>query len=511
MKEIQNKILSLVISSIVISALAITITAFWGYNRLAEKDTGQIMQLMCSEKRQAIDEKLMNIEQSVHTIYHFAVEQIEQTENLWQDEALFQDHISKMSDLMKTMAKYTDGAMSVYYRLAPELLGPKQGVWLMKNGESEFADHEMTDLSQYDKNDVEHVGWYYQPIANQKETWMNPYYNQNADVEMISFVIPVFADGKTIGVVGMDITTEILYENTKSVKVYNTGYAFLMDNEGNFVYHPEMKSSVISDTFNEAHDYLYRKSLLSAENQTVEKYQWKNEDKRLSTQSLKNGMLFSVCISEDEIMQTQNRMLTRSALVIALIISLFIVITVMLTKGIVKLVYTDTLTGAGNTTAYRECTDGINKQIISGNNVKFSVAVIDINDLKKINDGYGHEYGDVLIQSAATVLKRVWDKNVYRIGGDEFAVVLPNADDTKVNREVLRLEEELGIFKKQNSTRELRLQMAVGTSVYDPETDGEYADVFRRADSAMYKDKKLKKANNDSNLPFLNPFSDKSI
>lgn len=97
MKEIQNKILSLVISSVVISALAIIITAFWGYNRLAETDTSQILQLMCSEKRQAIDEKLMNIEQSVHTIYHFAMDQIEQTDNLWQDEALVQDHISRKS------------------------------------------------------------------------------------------------------------------------------------------------------------------------------------------------------------------------------------------------------------------------------------------------------------------------------------------------------------------------------------------------------------------------------
>lgn len=493
MKEIQNKILTLVISSIVISALVIMITAFWGYNRLAETDTSRIMQLICSEKRQAIDEKLMNIEQSVHTIYHFAVEQIEQTDNLWQDETLFQNHISKMRDLMKTMAKYTDGALTVYYRLAPELMGPKHGVWLMKNEESEFEDYEMTVISQYEKNDIEHVGWYYQPIANKKETWMNPYYNKNANVEMISFVIPVFVDGKTIGVVGMDITTDILYENTKSVKVYETGYAFLMDNEGTFVYHPEMRSSVITDTFNKTHDYLYRTSLLSAENQTVEKYQWKYEDKRLCTQSLKNGMLFSVCISEDEIMQTQNMMLTRSAIVILLIISLFIVITVMLTKGIVKLVYFDTLTGAGNTTAYRECTDGINKQIIGRNNVKFAVAVIDINDLKKINDSYGHEYGDALIRNAATVLKKVWKNNVYRIGGDEFAVVLLNSDDTTVKQEVLRVEEEVNRFKTQNTAEELRLQLAVGTAVYNPQMDGEYVDVFRRADVAMYKDKRSKK------------------
>ena len=49
----------------------------------------------------------------------------------------------------------------------------------------------------------------------------------------------------------MDITTELLYENTESVTVYDTGYAFLMDNEGKFVYHSEMQSNKISASFNE--------------------------------------------------------------------------------------------------------------------------------------------------------------------------------------------------------------------------------------------------------------------
>ena len=69
----------------------------------------------------------------------------------------------------------------------------------------------------------------------------------------------------------------------------------------------------------------------------------------------------------------------------------------------------------------KEIQNKILSLVISGNNVKFAVAVIDINNLKMINDGYGHEDGDVLIQSVATVLKKVWDKNVYRIGGDAFA------------------------------------------------------------------------------------------
>lgn len=469
------------------------VTVFGRYNYLVEEDTSSIMKLVCSDKRQTIDEKLMNIEQSVYTLYHYAMEQIERTDNIWQDDHLYDEHISSIKNLMETTAKYTDGAVTVYYRLAPEIRGPEQGIWMMADENGEFVDCDVTDISKYEKDDVEHVGWYYQPIANRKETWINPYYNKNADLEMISFVIPMFHKDTVIGVIGMDITTELLYENVKSVKVYDTGYAFLMDKEGRFVYHPEMKSSKISDTFNEEHEYIYEKSKLSAERQTVEKYQWSNIGKRLTTQSLKNGMLFSVCITEEEIRQPQQKMLIDSIVIILLIVSLFIAVTLVLLKEIIKLAYTDVLTGLGNSTAYREITDNINKQIIGGEKVDFAVAVIDINNLKKINDTYGHEVGDDLIKDAVSVIKKVWHKNVYRIGGDEFAVIRINIDSAKIEKEIALFETEQATFRRQNADKVYCLQMAVGTTIFDAQKDEEYVDVFRRADNFMYEDKRLKK------------------
>ena len=74
MKLLQRKILMLVISSILISAMVVMVIAFSNYNHIVEENSEQIMQLMCSEKRQTIDEKLLNIEQSVHKLYHFAVD-----------------------------------------------------------------------------------------------------------------------------------------------------------------------------------------------------------------------------------------------------------------------------------------------------------------------------------------------------------------------------------------------------------------------------------------------------
>lgn len=494
MKLLQKKILVIVIGSIVISAMVVMIIAFSNYNRIVESNTEQIMQLMCSEKRQTIDEKLLNIEQSVHTLYHFALVQMNEVNDLWQNEEKFEEHISRMKALIETMAQYTDGAVSVYYRLDTTIKGPKQGIWLVQNENGDFAEYEMTDISFYDKDDIEHVGWYYIPIAKGKETWMNPYYNQNMKEEIISYVIPIILKNKVIGVVGMDIATSLLYENTKNVVVYDTGYAFLMDNEGNFVYHPEMKENVITEAFNNQHSYLYEKSLESAQKQSVENYRWNDTDKRMTAQELRNGMIFTVCVTEQEVKRLQQKILSDTIIVIIIIMSVFVVATISVIKAIVRLMYSDVMTRVGNKTAYTECVDAIYKRIREQDKFDFTIVVLDINDLKKVNDTYGHEYGDRLIQNGATILKKVWgNDHIYRIGGDEFVIVCFGMKKGVAVNKIMAFEKEIEEYNRQNYTEESYLQMAVGMAEYNPETDKEYMDVFRRADTAMYENKKQKK------------------
>lgn len=496
MKQLQSKILILISSSVLISALVVMGVAFLNYSHILEKDSRQIMQLMCSEKRQIIDEKLLNIEQSVHTLYHFAISQINETENLWQDEEQFEEHMGRMEALIETTARYTDGAVSVYYRLDSSIRGPKQGVWLVQNEDEKFIQQEVTDISQYEKDDLAHVGWYYIPIANGKETWMNPYYNQNMEEEIISYVIPIIVEDEVIGIVGMDISTTLLYENTKNVQVYENGYAFLLDSEGRFLYHPEMDGNAMEEDFDSQHAYLYEKSLLSAENNSVETYQWSGVDKKLSSQKLRNGMIFTVCVTEKEIKEPEEKMLQDTIFIIVLIMTLFLVATVYITKTMVKLMYTDTMTRIGNKAAYTEAVDALYKKIEDKQKCDFSVIVADINGLKIINDTYGHEYGDLLIQNGAALLKRVWNKqSIYRIGGDEFVILYPDASKENLEKEIAYLDAIIDDFNRQNNSRALYLQMAVGMATYDPETDKEYMDVFRRADSAMYEDKKVKKEN----------------
>ena len=100
----------------------------------------------------------------------------------------------------------------------------------------------------------------------------------------------------------------------------------------------------------------------------------------MAAQKLRNGMIFTVSVPENEIKQPQQSVLLDSIAVIAVIMSVFVVVTVSITKVIVKMIYTDVMTRVWNKTAYSECVDTIYKRIRNREKIDFVVAVIDIND-----------------------------------------------------------------------------------------------------------------------------------
>ena len=150
------------------------------------------------------------------------------------------------------------------------------------------------------------------------------------------------------------------------------------------------------------------------------------------------------------------------------------------------LAYTDTLTNTGNRTAYFDKVDQINRQMQKDVS-KLSIAVLDINGLKKVNDEQGHEQGDKLIIDAADSLSTVFGANhVYRIGGDEFVVVLEEASMDSVNERFAALDQKI---MELNRTREIPLAISKGAATYHKDEDKEFNDIFRRADKEMYTDK----------------------
>jgi len=120
----------------------------------------------------------------------------------------------------------------------------------------------------------------------------------------------------------------------------------------------------------------------------------------------------------------------------------------------------------------------------------------DVDDLKAINDTFGHKEGDRVLADLANVLKKSFRDSdiVARMGGDEFVVLAMEA--TKVNAEVFtrRLQEKLDHYNSRPDTQgRYTLTLSTGLSVYDPELPLSIDDLVHRADGLMYEQKRTKK------------------
>ena len=112
--------------------------------------------------------------------------------------------------------------------------------------------------------------------------------------------------------------------------------------------------------------------------------------------------------------------------------------------------------------------------------------VADVNDLKSVNDSHGHAAGDRLLQDAAQILQSTFraDEIVARIGGDEFAVLLPNTDSWNIAKIEGRVRKALAAYI---AAGDFTLSIALGSAT--AERGESLAEILKLADQRMYHDK----------------------
>lgn len=146
---------------------------------------------------------------------------------------------------------------------------------------------------------------------------------------------------------------------------------------------------------------------------------------------------------------------------------------------------TDSLTGVRNKHAYSENEIAINQQIQAGELDKLAVVVGDINGLKHVNDTQGHAAGDRLIKDACALICEYFKHGaVFRIGGDEFVIVLQGKGYDTMTEVISELNSKVEENIKDNA-----VVISIGYSVLNQE-DQQLRDVFERADQMMYERKK---------------------
>ncbi len=161
-----------------------------------------------------------------------------------------------------------------------------------------------------------------------------------------------------------------------------------------------------------------------------------------------------------------------------------------------ELAVKDALTGVQNKTAFDKKTALLEQSLADGDK-EFGLVMLDLNNLKMINDSYGHDKGDIAIKKLCKIICDTFQHSpVYRIGGDEFVVVLKGRDYqnaaglTEQFRSAIRSESENSRLAPWN-----RISAAIGYALYDDSHDSGVESVLIRADREMYRNKReMKKA-----------------
>lgn len=514
--SIQFKFLITVISAMLAITIFIGALSIYKVDQFVQQETESFIKVTCEKEAALMNDIFGDMEKSVNIMSGYILDFLDSAEDLKSPE-LLNEIVHDADRMFADVANHTDDAVAYYLRFSPEISDSKTGFFYSKiSGSSQYFLLEATDLSLYDREDTERVGWFWEPYAAGKPVWMQPYFNKNNGIMMFSYVVPLYCENRFIGVVGMDFDYTVLNEKVNQIKLYDHGFAHLSFDGTPIYYNTNIPGNYAPE------EYLQVSS------------------------ELLNGMTLTLSASHADIQQIRYEIALQILYAGVLLVVVFCLFTSLLINKIVKplrlltdasqklaegdysidpvqsdtheiqllstafenmamhlrehekhqylLAHTDSMTGLRNTTSYNMWIADFNKEI-QNKNVIFGVIVLDVNDLKEANDEYGHDVGNKLLVTAARIISNVFKRSpVFRIGGDEFLVILRNRDLEEHKNLCKKLD--LACAKEYIKADKARIPISIarGFAKYDPASDEQFVDVFNRADDAMYRNKKKMKS-----------------
>ena len=326
MRSIKTRILATVIVCTLLASLICGGVSIVNSAKTVYEDSKKEMQYACTNQADVLNAQMGRVEQSVNTAYNVVLQQLTDVQAFKTDKSYVDAFTVIMEQMLYEIGGNTEGALTAYIRYNPEFTEPDSGVFWSRNSDAEkFEALVPTDFSMYSPDDLEHVGWYYIPVKNGKPTWMDPYLNSNINVYMVSYVIPIVIDGESIGIIGMDIAFDKFTSTVDSATVFDTGYGFLVDSNGNIAYHKAIDAGTPVSQIDSSGAVNGALSDPSMEGMPVN-YSYQGELKDMCYRTLTNGMRYVLTASESEMRSAAGRVaqLIIIGALIAVVISVII-------------------------------------------------------------------------------------------------------------------------------------------------------------------------------------------
>ena len=185
MYSIRKKISMLItVAMLSVSVSIVTMDIF--YSRQFAMSNAQItLNSTCEAKAQELDNRMKIVQKAVEDIYLLSEKERPPLDSFGDSEKL-NSYIDNFKKIAVEISGNTEGTIAVYYRINPDIsLSGQSGFFYVRSPETgEFTEHQITDLRNYSPDDMEHVGWYYEPVRAGKPVWTEHYFNQNTALKL---------------------------------------------------------------------------------------------------------------------------------------------------------------------------------------------------------------------------------------------------------------------------------------------------------------------------------------
>ena len=318
MKSLKAKIVLAIVGCSLIVTLMLGLTSILHSKSVTEENSREKLNLVCTNTANELNATISQLEQSVNILSEVALSNLIDVDKFFSDPEYVENYTKKIDHDLLQVANNTKGAMSVYVRFNPQHTPPTSGIFYSKNQANEkFKKIVPTDFTKFDPEDAAHVGWYYIPVKARKAMWLGPYMNSNINVYMVSYIIPLFKEGKTIGIIGMDINFDTIKSVVERGKIYDSGYAFLMNKDYDIIYHPTVKNyENLAETGNGALKSLPEEMAAAEDEQHL--YKYNGQKKTLVAHKLSNGWQMALTAPVREVFAEANN-LTRTLILYIII------------------------------------------------------------------------------------------------------------------------------------------------------------------------------------------------
>lgn len=237
MNSMRTKVTLLAVCAMIVSLGIIAFVGAVSVKNLSNREADRTLYLMCKTGRMDLEAYFNNVEHSVKTVSTLVQGSLEDVseENLAR-------HVEQAADIFSQLSHQTNGVLTYYYRIDPAISETVPGFWYVNLDAKGFYKHEVTDISRFDTDDTSKLVWFTVPKASKKGIWLPPYVTDNLAVRVLSYNEPVFWQGVFIGVIGIELSYRTLAQEVENIRPYKNGYAFVLDEKGDFIYHPQINT-----------------------------------------------------------------------------------------------------------------------------------------------------------------------------------------------------------------------------------------------------------------------------